>query len=74
VPSKNRAADDVGEGHRQVRLPLGALVLVLLEDHRVEGRAALVEPVEAFSEPGDSLCRCQREGEPDAPHHGTVSE
>ena len=54
--------DDVGEGHGQVRLALGTLRLVLLEDDRVELGAAVVEGVVALPEPGDAFARRQREG------------
>ncbi len=57
------AADDVRERHRQIGLPLRALVLVLLEDDRVELGAALVERVEALAETGDVLAWCERQGE-----------
>ncbi len=62
------------EGHRQVGLPLGALVLVLLEDDRVEFGSALIEGVESFAEAGDVLTRGQREGEADAAGRHAVAE
>ena len=74
VEAPSRPADHMGERHRQVRLALGALALVLLEDDGVELGAALVEGVEALAETGDVLARREGQGEPDAVDGRAVAE
>ncbi len=74
VEAPAAAADHVGERHREVGLALGALALVLLEDDRVELRAAMVERVVALTEPRDPLPGRQRNGEADAVHPRAVAE
>jgi hypothetical protein len=51
------------ERHRQIGLAFGALVLVLLENGRVEGPAPVVERVEAFAEAGNMFALGQRQAE-----------
>ncbi len=66
--------DDVGKGHGQVGLTLGALILVLLEHDRIEAGTAMVQRVEPFTEAGDVLARRERQRESHAVHVLAIAE
>ena len=66
APRVARGGDDMGERHGQVGAPVRALGLVLLEHDRVQPMPALVDPVEAFSEPDDVVCVAQVKSKPHA--------
>ena len=70
VEAPARAADHVRERHRQVGPAVFALRLVLLEHHRVEPPATLVDGVVPLAETDHVLARCERQREPGPVHPG----